>query len=126
MKQNASNKINKNPLAIRSEKTDRGYDEAVQIPGHGLEGQGELIAAPSIADEFDDKGMPVWDDTERAAPPASASSDGEEFSVPPASVPINLSAYDLRKRAQALGIPGRSKMSRVQLANAVRNSIGPS
>lgn len=110
---------------VRNAATDRGYDEAVEILRDGLEDQTAFIAAPDISNEFDDQGVPRWDDTERAAPPPPLL-NGEDVSVPLASLPEELSEEELKRRAQALGIPGRAQMTKMQLANEVRNAIGPS
>jgi len=105
---------------------DRGYDLGVRAPGPGLEGQGELIAPPGVGDQLNENGTPKWDESERAAPLPPLAADGLDISAPKSSPFPELSLEELRKRAQALSIPGQLNMTKMQLAAAVHDAMSGS
>ena len=101
---------------------NKGYDDAVKASGPGLEDHAELIGPEALADQLDETGLPIWDDSERAAPMPAVSSDGIDIAAPIANPQKEMARDELRKRARALSIPGRSKMTKQQLARAVRQA----
>lgn len=117
MKNNSNNKS-----TSKDSKISKGYDEGVYSPGSGLEDHGELIAPAALGDQLGPMGKPIWDESERAAPPASAAPDGQRVAVSLENPGHDHSLAELHKRAQALSIPGREKMTRMELAKAVDNA----
>jgi len=110
----------------KNSQTARGYDLGVRSMGSGLEDHGELVAPEAAGDQQGPLGDPVWDDTELAPPPVSASPDGLLVPVSSNAVHQHLPLAELRKRAVALSIPGRAKMTKMALATAINNAVNNS
>ena len=116
--------VPKDKSVRRDQNRDQGYDLGVEAAGSGVEDHAELMAPSGVGDELDDAGMPRWDETERAPPQPPFATAGEDLSVPTPGPASQRSLEELRRQARALSIPGRSRMTKMQLANAVHDAMG--
>ena len=102
---------------------DKGYDDGVQKQGPGVESEVGVMQPAHEEKPFPESGSPLWD--EAKGPP---SPDNEPFALefPTAETELagteeltRLTYAALDRRARALKIPGRTVMTKMQLANAI-------